>query len=245
MSTVVMSVVNESNLMDDATCAVAVEACRHQLKYHAAPAWDRHNAIVNLVPRGSLPPVGTYIILIQDDPDVDGALGYHDETQAGTVYAKVFVKPVLDNGGSFLGSSGFPQDTFSVSGVLSHEILEAFGDAHVNQWADAGDPAGPLVALELCDPVESDSYMIETKLGEALVSNFVTPHWFDSRADSNERFDWMRKTASPFEMTPGGYVILLQNGQVTSVWGREYPEWKKGLKQRILKRGGGVGVVFL
>src|SRR5690242_3681433 len=47
--------------------------------------------------------------------------GYHDVSPQGTPYARVFLDPILQNGGRWL------QSELSVSATVSHEVCEMIG----------------------------------------------------------------------------------------------------------------------
>lgn len=160
-------------------------------------------------------PADAVPIVILDDADQAGALGYHDVTPDGKPYGKVFLNPILKNGGTLTFSAN------SLSVALSHEILETCGDPYADFWADA---AYAEYALELCDAVEGDSYTVDN----IAVSNFVLPRFF--RAGPGP-YDFMRKLTAPFTMTDGGYQIQKKGGQVTQVWAMGFPDWKKAGKQ--------------
>ena len=161
-----------------------------QLGRDFAQRWNaRASAVVVGNGRGYQWPV-----VFLDDADQADALGYHDVDPNGKPYSRVFVKTTLDAGGSFLNGP------LSVSAVTSHEILETLGDPFARFWSDQ--PDGSEVALELCDPVEDQGYII----GGVTVSNFITPAWFDA-ADTKGPYDFMGTLTAPFSQTPGGYLI--------------------------------------
>lgn len=183
-------------------------------------------------------PPASWLVSILDDSDQAGALGYHAEVQGSDkAYARVFVKPTLDAGGSVVGDKGNP--AYSVSVTLSHEVLEAFADPNVNLWADMFDSAGTQVAVEVGDPVESDAYIIDVgRFGRKrpiAVSNFVTPAWFDAQTPDRPT-DYMNSTGKPFEMSKGGYMLKRSVGRITSVFGEEYPAWKRPTKLADMAR---------
>jgi hypothetical protein len=214
-----LSVINESTKFDNLDAKRAVAACAAQLKLHVAPLWDMlPGAVVFYADPAEMPPTAD-ILAILDDADQAGALGYHDETPEGKPYARVFVSPVLEHGGNALSG------TLSVSAVLSHEVCEWFGDRFINLWAD--DRNGTEYAVELCDPVEQDSYEIDG----VAVSNFVTKRYFDINSPAGTQMDYLNKLTRPFSMTSGGYLLLRKGGQVHEKFGERYPQWKKALKQ--------------
>lgn len=210
-----INIIDRSTLLNNVDCQLMVEACRIQLEQHLAPMWLRGawKIVVNQ------PETVGFPIVILDNPDQAGALGYHTESPGGKVWGRVFVKPVLNSGGTMLKGS------LSVSAVLSHEVAEAYCDPSVNIWADMGN--GKMVAYEVCDPVENDSYEITTSSGAKVsVSNFVLPAWFDSMANISEKYDWLAVIKRPLTMSPKGYMIIMdqKTGKVTNVFGSQDAE---------------------
>lgn len=217
-----INIIDESTLLEEKDFLLMVEACKIQLDQHAAPMWLKGtwNIVVNQ------PEDVGYPIVIVDDPDQAGILGYHTKSPCGKVWGRVFVRPVIDRKGSML------KGPLSVSAVLSHEILEAYCDPDVNMWADRGD--GLLVAYEICDPVENDVYEITTSSGtDVSVSNFVLPTWFDANAPQGAKLDFLAKTAKPFQMSPGGYTVTMQSktGEVKNVYGSLDAEFLHNIRQ--------------
>jgi hypothetical protein len=188
------------------TLEAITRAVDHQL-HDVAKAWGAY--VFDLV--DDVRRSGWHVVLL-DDADQAGALGYHDVTPDGAPYARVFVRDIVDNGGDLTLFGG------SVSSVVSHEVCEMIGDPGANRWAN--DAAGTLWALELCDAVESDWYAID---GTA-VSNFVWPAYFNPFAEGP--YDQMGLIAEPFGIAPGGYAIKSELGKVTPIFGDDYPAWK-------------------
>jgi hypothetical protein len=124
----------------------------------------------------------------------------------------------LNHGGTPLTGS------MSVSSVLSHKVCEWFADRFLNLWADG--PKGEY-SVEICDPVENDSYDIDG----VSVSNFVTPRYFDPLAPAGSQFDYLKKLTKPFTITTGGYIQIRNAGVVKSIFGARYPKWKRPLKE--------------
>ena len=187
-------------------------ALAHQLRYHVQASYRATSApVIYYGPHDGLVPAGAWPIYILDDPDVAGALGYHDVDPQGRPYGRVFVKPSEDNG-------------ISVSSVLSHEVIEAFVDPWANLWADG--VHGSSIAFEACDPVESSSY----KINGVEVSNFVTRDWFDPQSSSG-RYDWLKHLAAPMTLEAGGYEIVMRDGAVSQKFADDYPAWRLALKQ--------------
>ena len=217
-----INIINKSTILKDADFQLMVEACKLQLAQHVAPMWLKGgwNVVVNQADN-----VG-YPIVILDNPDHAGALGYHTESPNGKVWGRVFVRPVVEAKGTMLTGA------LSVSAVLSHEVIEAYCDPNVNLWADRNN--GTMIAYEACDPVENDSYDMTTSKGaKVAVSNFVLPAWFDAQAAVDAKFDFMAKLTKPFSMSKGGYLVVMntRTGKVTNIFGSVKGELMHGARQ--------------
>lgn len=193
-----------------------VAALGKQLALHVQPFWGRVMPTLHVRPN---PPAGASTLAIFEDAEQAGYLGYHDETPEGLPYGRVFAHTILSNGGTIMESNN------SLSATLSHELLEIVGDPSCNWWADNVD--GYSYAMELCDACENDAYVIDG----VHVSDFVTPAFFDPHAPAGSRLDYLHKLTRPFTMTKGGYQIRRRaDGQVTNIFGSEFPAWKRALK---------------
>jgi hypothetical protein len=223
-----IAVVNKSTNVSDHDTSAMVRACSRQLHRDAAPAWGLQPVPVVFYKDEEAVPPGAWLMALLDDADQADTLGWHTEEQGELIYGRVFTNPVLENGGSALSGA------LSVSSVLSHEVLEIYGDPRVNMWADNG--YGLLYPLELCDPVESDFYQIELRGYEdgISVSNFVLPDWFDAYASGP--YDYLKRLVAPFTMTDGGYVLYMQGGKINTKFGDKFPDWRKDSKRSELAR---------
>jgi hypothetical protein len=218
-----IGVINESSLVSDEDAYNMTLLVNHQLRNHAAPAFDRLPPEVHYFPSASAVPAGTFVIGILDNADQAGVLGYHE-----LGFGRVFAGPVLANGGGILAGE------LSVASVLSHEALESWADLYANLWGDLG--TGTCYAYELGDPVESDTYIVKIVPASGLVSdavtgtvsNFVLPSWFDP--DGQAPYDYMGLLTGPFQVRQDGYVIAMSDGNVTEQWGEHYPPWRKATK---------------
>lgn len=201
-----ISVLNGFSAVSDADVAAYVKAQGVQFARDVAPIWGICPGI-EFTPGAKSAPDGAASMLLSDTLDVDGALGYHDEDSTGLPYIKV------------ADIAGYDWRT-----TASHECLELKGDSPANIWALG--PGNTLVAYELCDAVEGDSYEIDG----VPMSNFVLPAWFDPNASSGSRFDFLGKLSKPFTMSSGGYMIVWHiTGQATQVFGAHAHEVSPGL----------------
>ena len=207
-----INVVNKTQDISPEDFKIIVSACRKQLAEHAAPLLERVPWEIVENENDGIP-----IVLIRNS-DEAGALGYHTQDPDGKVWGRVFTEPVLLHGGSIMTGPN------SISTVLSHEILEAFYNPYVNLWSNRGDSS--FVALELCDPVQGDSYEIEIEGKKVSVSNFVLEAWFDREMKPAGRFDYMQKLSSPLQMSRGGYTVIYnsRSGEIKSVFASQEGE---------------------
>ena len=229
-----IAVINESTMATNTDVDTMCQAIQIQMSLHVLPAWNMKSGSIKFYADKAKVPGYAWVVSILDNPTTAGALCFHAEDN-DLVDALIFCEPVLSNQGVVLYDSSNPQNV-SVASVLSHEVCEMIGDRFANFWADGPTlPQGSEYALELCDPVENDSYAIDVKGIKVSVSNFVFPSWFNPEAKTpqNLPFDYLSKLTAPFTMTAGGYMIVRQpgaEGQVTAMFGEKMPKWKKDLK---------------
>ena len=216
-----IAILNQSTLVTDADAQTMTQAIASQVQSDAAPLWDRAPAVVEFHTNAStLPATARGIALvdtIQDQPQ--GVLGFHTEDRGGKLWGVVAVKPELDNGSQVLTGD------WSVSSLLSHEVLEMFIDPNCNLWANDG--KGSAYSVEVCDPVEAPSYPVSG----VSVCNFVTPSWFDPLAAPTAQFDKLGLLTAPFSMLKGGYLVYESAGQQKQQFGEKFPEWRKEMKR--------------
>lgn len=231
-----IAVINESTLVTNAQIDTMCKAIQIQLNLHVLPAWNMKAGTIQFYADKNKVPGYAWVVNMLDNSTQAGALGYH-AVDSDKVDAFIFAGPVLQNGGVVLHDPTNPQNV-SVASVLSHEVCEMVGDRFANFWAD-----GPGVvasdgqtyteyALELCDPVEGNSYPILVNVSGAFVpvsvSNFVFPSWFNQEATSiNAPFDYLNLLKAPFTMTAGGYMIVRQSGNYQQVFGEKVTPQKK------------------
>lgn len=99
------------------------------------------------------------------------------------------------------------QDQLSLT--LSHEVLELIPDPFASLAAETTYHGHDvMVAWEICDAVEYDSYEIDG----ITVSNFVLPTWFLYPAIGS-RFDWLGLLSEPLTMTSGGFLYYYWLGR--------------------------------
>jgi hypothetical protein len=219
-----ITIINQSTLVSDQDAQTMVAAINQQLNSHFLPVWGMLSIPVTYAGKVTAAPGWT--IALMDTLDDAEALGYHSEDQDGRIYGVVGAKASLDAGKKVLTGD------YSVASILSHEVLELAADVHCAGWADSNQ--GYLVALEVCDPVQSDWYT----LAGCSVSNFVTPDWFDPYAPRGTKFDYLGKLHRPFSMDKGGYWVQMREGRSTQKFGEQVPDWLRAVKTHQFARFG-------
>lgn len=194
------------------------EAVDKQLSVQVALSWGVGVWNCQLFEDVSKVPVGAYRLVIFDSSDQANALGYHGQDSLGNAYGRVFVNPIILNGGTDTVGN------LSVSVTVSHEACEIMLNPEINCWRQ--DRSGILYSQELCDAVQGDSYNIMTSGGMVSVSNFLLPSWFDYAPMSGSKFDFMGKLSKPFSIGRGGYVIMMRDGRISNKFGSIYDGYK-------------------
>lgn len=223
------TIVNQSTVTAELTLDVLARvaaAIQRQLSEHVASLWQAGAMSCEVAETLDKVPTNNCPIVLLNDSDQAGALGYHATTPDGRPYARVFVAPIMVNDGTLFEGNN------CISATISHEAVEACLDPYALWWCDM--PDGTQDAIEGCDRVESDVYAIDG----ISVSNFVGPRGFSNGPGP---YDYMGLLTSPFEIRPGGYAIRRNNGVVTTPFGENYPGWKRAMKShpasRTSKRG--------
>jgi len=188
-----ISVINASTVLNDGEIRTVVNALQQQVTNDFRPAWGT-DAELTFIPTGATPPNGTWWLVILDDSDQAGALGYHDLTPDGMPLGKVFAATDLKYGNSWTVTA-------------SHELLEMLTDPNINLtvFVQNANTTGTLYAYEICDACESDNYGYS--IGNVQVSDFVYPAWFETfRTQGSTQFDQTNNIQSPLQLLTGGYI---------------------------------------
>jgi len=187
-----IAIVNDTSLLTDAAVLPVVAAIQKQIDLDFGPAWNVF-ARLEAIPHGHVPQLGSWVVVLRDECDAPGALGYHtDETLPwGLVGVQVAI-----------------EEHMAWSSVLSHEVLEMMADPWATLCYQAGDR---LYAYEICDPTEGLPYAIDG----VQVENFILPNWF--RRGSSGPWDHCQRLTSPLALGPGGYDSFTDIGH----WAQE------------------------
>lgn len=200
-----VAIVNRSTVVSDELVRAATAALQKQvLRDFAAAGWPMAEVAFHsgrdMI--GLRIPPDNYQLIILDDTDQAGALGYHDlpQTPDGQPIGYVFAKTDLQYG-------------LSWSVTASHELLELLADPWIcNVAMKQSGVNATLFAWEVCDACEDDSLGYD--IDGVRVSDFVFPAWFeDWRAPRSTRFDQREAIRAPLTLAPGGYISTFQPGQ--------------------------------
>jgi hypothetical protein len=221
-----IAILNQSTLVSDADAETMTRAIAAQIRQDVAPLWDRAPAAVVFYADPKEVPPGAHGVAIVDTihDQPKGVLGFHTEDQGGKLWGVSAAKPELDNGAALMTGD------WSVSSILSHEVLEMFVDPNCNLWAN--DSKGSSYSCEVCDPVEAPSYTVN----DVSVSNFVTPAWFDPLAPATAQFDKLGLLHEAFTVLKGGYIVYESAGQEKQSFGDGFPGWRKQMLTGPLSR---------
>jgi hypothetical protein len=193
MANIAVAVMNASTVLTDNAVNAVVPALQTQVRDHFAPAWGI-DADLTFVPTGSQPMAGAWWLVILDNSDQAGALGYHDVTNEGLPLGKVFAATSLLHG-------------LQWTVTASHELLEMLADPEINLtvFVQSSARRGILYAYEVCDACEADEFGYQ--INNIQVSDFVYPAWFESfRQRGSTQFDHRQHLRRPFELLSGGYI---------------------------------------
>jgi hypothetical protein len=192
MANIQLSIINACSVLTDDQCKPVVAALQIQVTRDFAPAWGI-DADLHFVAKDENPDPTHWWLVLLDNSDVAGALGYHDLTSTGLPIGKVFVKTDIDN-------------NLSWSVTASHELLEILSDPDINltTFVQTSGTAGFLFAFENCDAVEDDQYGYD--INGIKMSDFVLPAYFQ-RSMPATKWDFCGHLKGPIpEMLPGGYL---------------------------------------
>jgi len=206
-----VSVINLSTQATDEDVKKVVAALQDQVHKDFAPIWGV-DAELAVIAKGKQPEAHSWWLAIRDDSEVSGDWGWHGLTGERLPYSKIFLRQAKEQGVAW-------------SVVASRELLGMLVDPRVNLTAFVPSPdgtSGTVWAYEVTFPCGTTEGTY--KNNDVLVSDFVTPAWFDASVKpSDSRFDFLGKINKPLTLLPGGSAWLYE---ITSGSG-----WKEQRKQ--------------
>lgn len=209
-----IAILNLSKRLKPEEVLAMVDAVSRQAAEDVCPAWGVAHRPLNIYTDVSkLPPMTTDVVPIVDEPGDPGVLGFHSIGLAP--FGRIFVNPILDNGGVALCDESDPQ-RISVAGCLSHECA---GELPIDPGCDqyAVDAQGNEWDLEPFDMVQRNQYIRYAAMPggrrvAVAVSDFVLPTFF--KVGSTGPWNFLHQQfplPGPFTIAPGGYAM--KNGQ--------------------------------
>jgi hypothetical protein len=185
MLPVQVALVSRSRQTDPADVSHVAAALQKQAARDLAPIWQV-TATVDVFPSLRAVPAGYWPVVVVDD--VQGAAGYHQDSH-GQPYALVEYS-----------------DSWSLT--ASHEAVEMLVDPWGKKVAAGRSPKsgqGQVEFLvEACDPCESADFAYT--IDGVLVSDFITPHFYDPRRTTAARYSFTGAIQRPREILKGGYI---------------------------------------
>jgi hypothetical protein len=190
--------INASTVVSDDEAKKVMHALRVQADDHYRPIWGMGCSLRFITTKQGKKATTTadpnnWQLIILDNSDEAGALGYHDLTSEGKALGKIFAKTDLDYG-------------LEWSVTASHELHEMLGDPYINLTAQVSDTE--FYAYENCDACEADEHGYN--IGGVRVSDFVYPTWFIP--GSNGPYDYCHRITYPLELLEGGYISVWTPG---------------------------------
>ena len=115
-----IAVINESTVLTDADVVPVVDALQQQVTNDFRPIWGV-DAELTMIAKGTPPPGTSWWLVMLDDSDQAGALGYHDLTPESLPIGKIFAASDLKAGTSWTVTA-------------SHELLEMLADPDITAF---------------------------------------------------------------------------------------------------------------
>jgi hypothetical protein len=216
-----VAIVNQSTLIQDSDLGTISQALMQTVPQFCT-AWNVQTVMISFVPKGKPVPNGSTCIYVLDDPDVQGAYGYHDTT--GTVaYAKVFVKPIVQNGGGLLAHTS--TSNVSVAQVISHELFEMLAHTICNSWWMTSNGSA-FYAAEVCDPVQGNTVPVNVAGKIVDLSDYILPAWSNPESKSGP-YNKLNTVKTPMTVDKNGYSIKVSAGTVSCVFGESVDQATK------------------
>ena len=224
MNNIQVSVINKSTAVSDADLQSKLPAFQKQVTRDFAPAWGI-DATLKFVAKGAKPPAGSWWLVVFDDSDQAGALGYHDVTQDGLPLGKVFAGSDIKLG-------------YNWTVTFTHELLEMLADPEINLtvFRQPNADSGVLYAYEVCDACEADEFGYP--IDGVTVSDFVYPAWFEENRKPGTQFDQQKQITQAFQLLKGGYIGIFDVNSGTG-WHqltRREDEFKYSMRARVGSR---------
>ena len=208
------------------TYSVDIARMAEVLQKYADLVCDAHGwarVVVQFMPQTIVAPDGWTALGLFENPDVSGALGYHDLDPKGRPYGKCFLSVVP--GHIMLRDPN--NHGASLAGVATHELGELLGNFYANLYAFGAikDPGSNrvfnLMARELADPVQDCAFLLTSSDNSQVdCSDFVLPGYFNPDSAPTDATSYTGAARGPFVIVKGGYAIVAKLTSETQVMAR-------------------------
>lgn len=216
-----IQVKNHSTVVADTDVKRVIAACNKQLAVDFGPVYGL-KAECHFSAKDTPLSAYDWQLIVVDNADVAGALGYHETTKNGTPIGYCFAETTRKNGGNW-------------TVTFSHELLELVADPEIN--ACMLDESGQkLYATEVCDACEDDSlsYVIDG----VHVSDFVLPGFWLSSVKPHADLSFTGAVKKPLQILPGGYLAFWDMKNPSKGWQQKFAaEPKVTNGSRLARRG--------
>jgi hypothetical protein len=208
MSIVQIGLVDTTGEIDPQLVQAAAAALNVQVTRDLPQFWNVQ-ATVRYLPSHHRVPSGVWPVqLVRSLPPGEG--GFHMDKH-NQPYAKVIASP--------------SDDTWTID--ASHETLEMLVDPYGNRMQASvaieisgngvTDTTGQFNYLvEACDPCEANNFGYS--VNGVLVSDFITPHYYDPVTTSGTRYSFTGSIKAPRQLLQGGYISFVN---------QELDEWQQ------------------
>jgi hypothetical protein len=222
-------IANLSKQIFEADFKATVAAIGRQVTEHFQPEWGTGATLkgvwVPLVGKKAPIQKGADEVIYLGDSSVDpttgvkDADGYHSANNKGMPYGFVYLDICA-------------QAKEAWSFTLSHEVLELLADPDTALTV-AGPrpkrvPGTVYYDLEVCDPTQGDSYLID----EVVVSNFVGRKYYGLSGGSGKT-NHLSLPLRAFGVRPGGYLQYETGSRSHHIYGSEVTPGQKAAKKAM------------
>lgn len=187
MLTINLALVSEVPGHDASDVARVAASLQRQVTRDFTPLWDVP-ATVDAFPKLEDVPVGYWPLIVETEIDTPGAAGVHEDKN-GQPFALIAMS-----------------DSWSLT--ASHEMLEMladpFGKRVIPGKSPKGDQGRVEILVEVCDPCEAADFAYT--VNDILVSDFITPRFYDPRQTPSVRYSFTGAVHGPREILRGGYI---------------------------------------
>jgi hypothetical protein len=202
MSVIQVGLVDTTGSIDAELVQSVVAALNVQVTRDLPQFWTVQASVQYLPNAKKIPPGVWPVKLVKSLPPGEG--GFHLDKH-NQPYAEVIANP--------------GDDSWSVD--ASHETIEMLVDPYGNRMQSSiaieivsetiEDGTGQFNYLvEACDPCEANNYGYEIQ--GILVSDFITPHFYDPVTTSGTRYSFTGAVTKPRAILPGGYISFVNQG---------------------------------